>query len=127
MAGAFNAKRAYLGEAVAARAGVDRWASETHVIAALWSSEVLHALRLRAESFRAICPDEPARFADWWAGRAPESGSGSSATSTLIVLDPLARLRQRAFVGFGRAMTVRPRHRGYAEVAVGLAQGRRPA
>jgi hypothetical protein len=57
MAGAFNAKRAYLGAALAERVGISRWASETHIIAALWSSEVLHAIRLRPESFRALCPD----------------------------------------------------------------------
>jgi transcriptional regulator with XRE-family HTH domain len=56
MAGSFNAKRAYLGRALAARLGFGRWESETHVLAALWSSEVLHAIRLRPDSFRSLCP-----------------------------------------------------------------------
>jgi transcriptional regulator with XRE-family HTH domain len=45
MAGSFNAKRAYLAEAIRGRLGVGRWNSQTHIIAALWTSEVLHALR----------------------------------------------------------------------------------
>jgi len=57
MAGAFNAKRAYLASALAERAGVFGWRSQTHVMAALWSSEVLHAVRLRISSFHSLCPD----------------------------------------------------------------------
>ena len=45
-AGSFNAKRAYLGAAFANRLALGRWESETHVVVALWSAEVLHALRL---------------------------------------------------------------------------------
>lgn len=113
MAGSFNAKRAYLPAALAARLGVSRWASQTHVIAALWSAEVLHALRLRTESFRSICPHGIDSFAAWWGGQPPTSGS----TSTLIVLDPLAVGRQRVFIGLEDALSARPRHRGYADVA----------
>ena len=113
MAGAFNAKKAYLAEAIGARVGVGRWASQTHVIAALWTSEVLHALRLRRESFRSLCPDPADAFANWWRGDPPKMG----VTSSLVVLDPVAAGRQRPFVGFEEAMAVRPRHRGYADVA----------
>lgn len=116
MAGAFNAKRAYFGRELAERLGIDGWASETHVIAALWSAEVLHMLRLRTESFRAICPQDPAVFADWWAGKPPTTGR----TCTLVVLDPLASDRQRSFVGLEDALSVRPRHRGYADAAEAL-------
>jgi transcriptional regulator with XRE-family HTH domain len=112
MAGAFNAKRAYLGAAIAARAGVGRWASESHVIVALWTAEVLHALRLRTASFVAICPDGMDPVARWWAGEPPTSGSSAG----LIVLDPVAQGRSARFVGLDRALTARPRHRGYAEV-----------
>ncbi len=66
MAGTFNAKRAYLGGAIGERLGIRHWASETHVIVGLWSAEVLHALRLRHASFRALCPDDAAGFAAWW-------------------------------------------------------------
>jgi hypothetical protein len=118
MAGAFNAKRAYLGAALAERVGISRWASETHVIAALWSSEVLHAIRLRPESFRALCPDGSAAFAAWWSGQPLPRGM----TSTLVVLDPLASGRQRTFVGLDEAPTVRPRHRGYADALSKLMQ-----
>jgi DNA-binding XRE family transcriptional regulator len=113
MAGAYNAKRANLGASLAERAGVRGWLSETHVVVALWSSEVLHALRLRSESFRALCPDPPGALVGWWHGSPPAAG----VSSLLIVLDPLATGRQRLFVGLEEALSVRPRHRGYAQAA----------
>jgi transcriptional regulator with XRE-family HTH domain len=113
MAGAFNAKRAYLGRVLADRLGVNVWRSETHLIAALWSAEVLHALRLRSESFRALCPDSPDGIGSWWNGRPVASGKRTE----LVVIDPLARGRQREWIGLGEALTTRPRHRGYADVA----------
>lgn len=116
MAGAYNAKRAYLAASMGERLGVRRWASETHVIVGLWSSEVLHALRLRSESFRALCPHPPEPFRAWWEGRPPPAGK----TSTLIILDPLARPRQRTFISLDEALTARPRHRGYADAAARL-------
>lgn len=118
MAGGYNAKRAYLGAALRERLGRGRWHTETHVIAALWSAEVLHALRLRRESFRALCPDPPAAFAAWWEGRPLPAGR----TSSLVVIDPLARGRQRPFIGLDEVLAgARPRHRDYAEVAAALA------
>lgn len=119
-AGAYNAKRAYLGEALAVRLRIPGWRSETHVIVTLWSAEVLHALRLRAASFRALCPDPPDSFAAWWAGELPTT---AGRTSALIVLDPLAVGRQRPFIGLDDALVAHPRHRGYAEVASLLAGG----
>src|SRR3954453_21273847 len=113
MAGAFNAKRTYFAEAFVERAGVRSWASQTHVIAALWSSEVLHALRLRTNSFRALCPDPPTAFEEWWSGQPPRVG----AHSVLVVVDPWAANRQRAVIGIEQALTARPRYRGYADVA----------
>lgn len=113
-AGSFNAKRAYLGVALGERLGVRRWSSETHVMAALWSAEVLHSLRLRPESFRSLCPDPADAFSAWWAGKAPKSG----ATSAMVVLDPLAVGRQRGYTDLADALGVaRPRHRGYADAA----------
>jgi hypothetical protein len=41
-------------------------------------------------------------------------------SSTLVVLDPLAEGRQRRYVGLDVALTTRPRHRGYAEIAARL-------
>ena len=113
MAGAFNAKREYLADSLAARAGVTNWRSQTHVIAALWSSEVLHALRLRTASFRALCPDSTQAFQAWWEGSPPKVG----ASSTLVVLDPAAAGRQRAWISLDEALTARPRYRGYAHAA----------
>ena len=107
-AGTFNAKRAYLGAALAQRLGIRGWSSETHVIAALWSAEVLHALRLRPASFRSLCPDPADAFAAWWAGKPPIRG----ATSSLVVLDPLATGRQELYVGLDRALASRHGFRG---------------
>jgi hypothetical protein len=112
-AGTFNAKRVYLGRVLAERLGVPRWASETHVIAALWSAEVLHALRLRTETFRTLCPDPPDALAHWWLGSPARTGTAS----TLVALDPIAVGRRRAFVGLNEALVVRPRYRGYADAA----------
>jgi transcriptional regulator with XRE-family HTH domain len=113
VAGSYNAKRAYLAAEVGARLGVKEWASQTHVIAGLWSAEVLHVLRLRTESFRALCPNSLEPFASWWAGQPPGNGS----ISTFIVLDPLATGRRRPFIGLEDALAVRPRYRGYADAA----------
>jgi len=112
-AGSFNAKRAYLGRVLGDRLGVRAWRSEVHVMVALWSAETLHALRLRSVSFRAICPDEPLGFAGWWQGDPPATGKRSE----LVVLDPVAAGRQRLWIGLDAALTARPRHRGYADVA----------
>jgi transcriptional regulator with XRE-family HTH domain len=112
MAGAYNGKRAYLGASLATRVGIPSWASETHAMVVLWTAEVLHVLRQRAASFRALCPHDPSSFDTWWRGIPPTSGT----RSVLVVLDPLARGRQERFIGLDRALTGRPRHRGYAEV-----------
>ena len=94
MAGAFNAKRAYLANDLADARRRASWRSETHVIAALWSSEVLHALRLRTNSFRALCPESPEAFDDWWAGRPPEmEPRRRSSCSTRFEL-PATRIRR---------------------------------
>ena len=116
-AGAFNAKREYLAGTLAGRTGVTRWTSETHIIAALWSSEVLHALRLRTESFRALCPDDATAFARWWSGETRAQGK----RSVLVVVDPLATKRQRHWISLDEALTARPRYRGYADAADRLA------
>lgn len=113
MAGAFNAKRAYLGAVLAARLGINHWRSQTHVLVAVWTSEVLHSLRLHRESFHALAGDEPEPFAAWWSGHAPAPGNAS----VLVALDPLAHGRQRDWIGLEEALTSRPRHRGYADVA----------
>jgi hypothetical protein len=112
-AGSFNSKREYLGRALLDRAGVLRWASETHVIAGLWSAEVLHAMRRRPETFRSLSPHAPDAFTSWWEGRPPARGK----TATVIVLDPLATGRQRLWIGLDEALSkARPRHHGYSDV-----------
>jgi transcriptional regulator with XRE-family HTH domain len=118
-AGSYNAKRAYLGQELAERLRIKRWESETHVIAALWSAEMLHAIRMRPESFRALCPNGTERFAGWWKGETPMPGS----TSTLVVLDPLATNRERVYLGLDEALSARPRYRGYADAASRVSAG----
>ncbi len=68
-AGSFNAKCEYLAPVVARQAGLRPFRSEVHVIMALWSAEVLHTLRLRQATFRALCPDNEMGFRGWLRGR----------------------------------------------------------
>ena len=113
-AGSWNAKRTYLPAILAQRLGIARgWRSVTHVMVALWSAEVLHVIRLRTATFRALCADPAQPFTDWWAGNPPAAGVSSS----LVVLDPLAAGRQAAFADLDGALRARPRHRDYAEAA----------
>jgi transcriptional regulator with XRE-family HTH domain len=119
MAGAYNSKRLYYGAELAARLGIRGWQSQTHLIAALWSAEVLHAIRLRPESFNALCPEPVDRVLEWFAGRPPARGTSSS----LVLLDPTAAPPQRAFVGLEAALlpSTRPRYRGYADASERIA------
>lgn len=120
--GSYSAKRSYLGDALAQRLGIGghRWASETHVIAALWSAEVLHVLRIRPESFRAACPDAPTDALNWWGG-APPSVPGR--TSSLVLFDPSpAAVDARRFAGLDDLARIRPRYRGYADAAERLSR-----
>lgn len=117
--GSYNAKRRWLAPAVAERLGIrSGFRSVTHVIAALWSNEVLHTLRIRRASFRAVCPDLVDAFDAWWSGSRPERG----VHSTFVLLDPLAtgRSDRRRYVGLNDALRARPRYRGYAHVVEAL-------
>ena len=118
--GSYSAKRSYLGDVLARRLPIDggRWLSVSHVIVALWSAEVLHALRLRIETFRAACPDPSTDFDSWWAGRAPAS---RGVTSSLVLFDPSPDVRElRRFATLDDALRVRPRFRDYADAVVRL-------
>jgi transcriptional regulator with XRE-family HTH domain len=111
--GAWNQKREYMPRVLAARFGVRSWLSVTHVMAALWSAEVLHVLRIRKETFHAVCPNGPDAFESWWHGESPASGT----SATLIVLDPKASWRQRLYASGDEIAIAKPRHRGYADAA----------
>jgi len=114
IAGSWNAKRRWLAPELAKRLGIPGFRSETHVMACLWSGEVLHALRRQPVTFRSLAPDPPDGFRGWWSG-APTDQYRSG---TLIALDPFATPRQRAFIDLETALgTARPRIRGYAEAA----------
>ncbi len=117
-AGTFNAKRAYLADALAARLGIRRgFRSVTHVIVLLWSSEVLHTLRLRPETFRALAPDGAVPFEEWWSG-SPSAGLHTG----LVVFDPVpgGRSDRRRWIDLEQALTVRPRYNGYADAVRAL-------
>ena len=118
-AGSYNCKRAYLASELSTRLEIPGgFASETHVVVALWSAEVLHALRLREATFRSTCPDPPDRFAAWWSGEP----NLTSKSSSLVILDPVPgqRASRRRWVGLDQARQVEPRHRGYAEALAEL-------
>lgn len=113
-AGSYNAKREYLGRVVASQLDLPRFGSETHVMVGLWSAEVLHAIRLRPATFRALCADDLDGVSGWIAGTPPTAGR----TSTFMLLDPAARQRQASTMDLERAITgSRPRYRGYADAA----------
>jgi transcriptional regulator with XRE-family HTH domain len=115
-AGSFNAKRAYLPDTFGARVGVRGWTTVTHVMATLWSAEVLHVLRLRRQTFRALCPDGCEAFAAWWGGAEQPRGT----RCTLVLMDPAPSSRQRPWVGVEALDGLRPRHHGYAEAVAAL-------
>ena len=91
--GAYNAKRRWLAQAVAERLGRRApWRSVTHAVVALWSAEVMHTVRMRSASFRAMCPDPLAPFRAWWDGLPVAAG----VHSTFVLLDPVGgELRAR--------------------------------
>ena len=114
IAGSWNAKRRWLAPELAKRLGIPGFASETHVMVALWSAEVLHELRRRPATFRALAPHSIDAWQAWWTGDPPRRGR----TSALVLLDPFATGRQRRFLNLEAALgTARPRMRGYAEAA----------
>jgi transcriptional regulator with XRE-family HTH domain len=117
-AGSYNAKREYLPGVLAERLGLrGGWRSVTHVMAALWSAEVLHVVRIRRHSLLSICPDPSDAFESWWSRSPPPSG----VTSTFVLLDPRPDIgRARRFIDLGGAPTARPRYRGYADAARAL-------
>jgi transcriptional regulator with XRE-family HTH domain len=121
--GSFNAKRRYLGAELAARAGVGRWHSETHVIAALWSAEVLRAIRVQRASFMSVCPSPVDAFESWWRGDPAPPGSHS----ILVVIDPAeGRRRDRSrWLGMSELAGARPRYSDYANAVDLLGLGGR--
>jgi transcriptional regulator with XRE-family HTH domain len=121
-AGSYNAKREYLGAVLARQVGIRRFDSETHVMAGLWSAEVIHSVRLRAATFQALCPDREDRLAAWLAGQPPRSGRSSS----FVLLDPLTKGRQSPTAGLTKLLAcVRPRLRDYRDAAERLTSAER--
>lgn len=119
--GAFSAKRSYLPRIFADRIGLrGGWRSVTNVMLGLWSSEVLHVVRLRSASFLAACPDDLEPFLEWWAGRPPSTGE----SSTFGLFDPGVGLsKRRSFADLATAIArAVPRYRGYGDAAARLGQ-----
>jgi hypothetical protein len=116
-AGAYNAKRRYLAASLGDRLGMGPrgWRSVTHVMARLWSSEVLHVLRLRRATFAALCPDPPDPLLTWLRGAAPPPG----VASLLVVQDPAVPFgsRSRSIAVASDLARLRARYRGYADAA----------
>jgi hypothetical protein len=100
-AGSFNAKCRYLAPRLAEEPGLRGFDSQTHVIAALWSAEILHAVQLRPASIAALAPDGEERLLGWLRGVAPATGVSRS----FVLLDPFATVRQRAVVGLETVMS----------------------
>lgn len=118
--GSYAAKRSYLADVLAERLGVagGRWHAVTHVIGALWSAEVLHVIRMRAETFRAACPDPATDFHGWWAGTPATTRGG---TSSLVLIDPSSDIQdERRFATLEDLGRVRPRYRGYVDAVAQL-------
>lgn len=118
--GSYGAKRSYLAGVLAERLGIagGRWRSVTHVMASLWSAEVVHAVRLRSETFRAVCPDSPVDLRTWWDGHPPET---LGVTSAFVLLDPAPDIHDgRRFGSLDHALRARPRYRGYADAVARL-------
>jgi hypothetical protein len=117
--GAYNAKRAYLAPELARRLGVSRgFRTVTHVVVALWSAEVIHAVRLRRASFASVCPDPTDAFAAWWSGTEPPPGT----SSTFVLFDPIpgTRRSRKRWVGLEAIDRTEPRYRGYAHALESL-------
>ena len=121
-AGAYNAKRQYLATVVAGQLGVRAFASQTHVMVGLWSAEVIHSVRIRSATFRALGPHSRERFDAWLKGEPPTAGT----TSSVVLLDPFASGRRATIIGLEHVLAgTRPRVRGYREAAERLrAEGR---
>ena len=114
LAGAWNVKREYLAGALADRhASRGGFRSVTHVLTFAWTAECLHALRLRAATIRSMGPEPPEAFARWWEGGEP---AAAGITSTVIVFDPVEQPRRPAWASLDALGTLRPRHRGYADL-----------
>jgi transcriptional regulator with XRE-family HTH domain len=114
--GSYNAKRRYLPAVMAERLGLrGGFTSVTNVMAGLWSNEVIHVVRVRSATFRAVCPDDTSAF-DAWCSGLPFDRGGS--TSTFVLLDPL----REPYVGLEATLspTTRPRYRGYAAAVEAL-------
>jgi transcriptional regulator with XRE-family HTH domain len=110
--GAFNAKREYLGAELAARVGVRRWGGESHVMAAIWSADVIHTVRRHRASFDSLGPEGPAIFDNWWNGQ-PSAGKSTG----FVLFDPVegGRCDARRWAGITDLAVIRARHRSYRD------------
>jgi transcriptional regulator with XRE-family HTH domain len=115
--GSFNAKREYIGRELATRAGVARWKSQSHVMVALWSADILHTVRRHRATFESLGSDGPAILDGWWSARpsSPES-------SGFVLFDPVDGPRADAirWTGTTDLASIRPRYRDYMDALLAL-------
>ena len=114
LAGAWNVKRRYLARALADRLAIPGgFRSVTHVLTAAWTADCLRVLRLREATMRSLGPDDSAAFAAWWDGAPPVA---AGITAAAVVFDPVERPRAPAWAPLADVRTIRPRHRGCADL-----------
>lgn len=120
--GRFNSTRTYLAGAVWERLAMDGPPLvETHVLVALWSSEMVDVLRRHPGTFSAAFPSSPDAFHEWWSGGVPRRG----VTTSLVLLDPFAAGADPRFASLEEALRgLRARVSGYAAAAEQVRRGR---
>ncbi len=106
LARAWNAKRRYLAAAIVERHGIRTgFRSVTHVLTVAWTADCLHVLWLREATIRSLGQDPSLSFAAWWDGGRPEA---AGITSTVVVIDPMARPRARVWAPLDRDAATSP-------------------
>jgi hypothetical protein len=112
--GRFRSAQRFLAGSVADRVGISHPRSETHVMVALWSAEVLRVIRRSPSTFRAVDTGGRVSFDAWLAGEQAPDGRHM----TLVLFDPFATGRRRRFASLDDALDgVRSRVATYAQAA----------
>lgn len=120
--GRFRSATAYLARSLADRLGFAQPRSETHVMVALWSAEVLSVLRRSPSTFRALDRGGQASLEAWLTGERPPDGRHAG----FLLLDPFAEGRRRTMLSLDEALDgARARVADYARAAARIREGGR--